>query len=104
MLGLTWQSGSDGRTVYARASYNDSVEFRSRDRFQLFNAQLSGNLEIDNRRSLTGDLTFQHTRQSTGLVLDGVAGGPRPPPARAARSATSTSACSACRACDSFPG
>ena len=75
MAGLTWQSGGDGRTVYARVSYNDSVEFQSRDRFQLFNAQLSGNLEIDNRRSVTGDLTFQHTRQSTGLVLDGVSGG-----------------------------
>lgn len=75
MVGLTWQSGGDGRTVYARTSYNDSIEFQSRDRFQLFNAQLSGNLEIDNRRSLNGDLTFQHTRQSTGLVLDGVAGG-----------------------------
>lgn len=74
-VGLTWQSTGNGRTVYARTSYNDSIEFQSRDRFQLFNAQLSGNLEIDNRRSLTGDLTFQHTRQSTGLVLDGEAGG-----------------------------
>ncbi len=74
-IGLTWQSGGDGRTVYARTSYNDSLEFQSRDRFQLFNAQLSGNLEFDNRRSLTGDLTFQHTRQSTGLVLDGGANG-----------------------------
>lgn len=75
-VGLTWQASGDGRTVYARTTYNDSIELQGRKaRFQLFNAQLSGNLEFDNRRSLSGDLTFQHTRQDSGLLLDGLAAG-----------------------------
>lgn len=74
-LGLTWQSGADGRTVYARTSYHDSLALQGRDRFQLVNAQLSGNLEFDTRRSLTGDLTLQHTRQDSGLQLDGTGAG-----------------------------
>lgn len=74
-LGVTWQSAADGRTVYARASYNDSLELQSRDRFQLLNAQLSGNLEFDTRRSLSGDLTLQHTQQNSGLLLDGTSAG-----------------------------
>lgn len=68
-VGLTWQRTGDGRSVYARTTYSDSRELQGgNSRFQLFNAQLSGNLEFDSRRSLTGDLTLQHSRQDTGQL------------------------------------
>jgi hypothetical protein len=68
----TWQTSDDNRTAYARVSYSDSMDLRGHDgRFKLFNFQLSGNYEIDNRRSLTGDLTFQRSWQDTGGLLGG---------------------------------
>ena len=73
-LAATWQTGGGGRTAYLRTSYSDSMELQGgNNRFQLFNFQLSGNYEIDNRRSFSGDLTFQRTWQSTDTLLDGAA-------------------------------
>jgi hypothetical protein len=67
----TWQVGGEGRTAYARANYSDTMTLEGPDnRFQLFNFQLSGNFEFDNRRSLTGDLTYQETTQENSLRLD----------------------------------
>lgn len=68
----TWQASGGSRSAYARASYSDSVDLRARDdRFQMLNFQLSGNYEIDNRRSLSGDLTLQRTWQGTSSLLGG---------------------------------
>lgn len=73
-ISATWQNNGDGRTAYARVSYSDSVEFGgSGARFQLFNFQLSGNFDLGYGRSVTGDLTYQRTRQRTS-TLDAGAG------------------------------
>ena len=42
------------------------------NRFQLFNFQLSGSFEFDNRR-LTGDFTWQQTWQEEAARFDGFA-------------------------------
>lgn len=71
-IAATLQGGSGNRTGYGRVSFNDSRELGGASRFQLFNAQLSGNWEIDTQRSVTGDLTFQRTWERTDpqLFLD----------------------------------
>ena len=96
-LGL---GGSD-RNAYARATYSDSMALQGPDnRFQLFNFQLSGSFEFDNRRSLTGDFTWQQTWQEEAARFDGFArlGNARNDSrARAAKSSTATSACGAPR-------
>jgi hypothetical protein len=71
-LAATWQNGGAERSAYARLSYSDAIEAGRSDRFQLLNFQLSGNLDFGNRRSLSGDLTLQHTRQQVdALALGG---------------------------------
>jgi hypothetical protein len=69
----TWNSGGSDRNAYARATYSDSMAILGPDnRFQLFNFQLSGNFELDNLRSFTGDVTYQRTWQENVTRLDGV--------------------------------
>lgn len=64
---VTWNTGGDNRTAYARATYNDSREIGgSHSRFQLFNFQLSGSFTFDRSRSLSGDLTVQRSLQRAG--------------------------------------
>lgn len=70
-LAGTWQTGGSDRSAYARASYSDAMELGRDNRFQLFNFQLSGNFELDNRRSLGGDLTWQRTSQQIDSVSTG---------------------------------
>jgi hypothetical protein len=61
-LSATVQGNSGSRSGYGRVSFSDSMELGgNRSRFQLFNAQISGNWEIDSQRSLAGDITFQRT-------------------------------------------
>jgi hypothetical protein len=79
-LAATWQRNQGQGSTFARASYSDALELGGqRSRFRLFNFQLSGTIAIDNRRSLTGDLTYQRSLQRSGaFVLDGLeAGGQR---------------------------
>lgn len=72
-LSGTWNSGGSDRNAYARVTYSDSIALQGPDnRFQLFNFQLSGNFELDNQRSFTGDVTYQRTWQENATRLDGV--------------------------------
>ena len=49
-LSGTWATGGSDRNAYARATYSDSMALQGPDnRFQLFNFQLSGSFEFDNR-------------------------------------------------------
>ena len=71
-LSGTWATGGSDRNAYARATYSDSMALQGPDnRFQLFNFQLSGSFEFDNRRSLTGDFTWQQTWQEDAARFDG---------------------------------
>jgi hypothetical protein len=73
-LSGTWATGGSDRNAYARATYSDSMALQGPDnRFQLFNFQLSGSFEFDNRRSLTGDFTWQQTWQEEAARFDGFA-------------------------------
>jgi hypothetical protein len=79
-VAATWQRAEGQGSTFARASYSDAVELGGeRSRFKLLNFQLSGTVAIDNRRSLTGDLTYQRSWQRSGaFLLDGLeAGGVR---------------------------
>ena len=73
-VSLAWQAGSGERNAYARALASDSRELGGDNRFRLFNFQLSGNFAIDNRRSLSGDLTWQRTWQQ--VEANALAGAP----------------------------
>lgn len=74
-VAANWQSTRDGRGMFARVSYSDSLELGSRDRFQMFNFQLSGNLDLGAGSTLTGDLTYQVTQQrSSDPALHGLPG------------------------------
>lgn len=68
----TWTAGGHDRQALGRLTYSDSRELgASRARFQLWNFQLSGNLEIGSNRTLSGDLTWQRIQQDAGLLLAG---------------------------------
>ena len=69
-LSLNWSRSAEGRSATARASYSDTFELGGgSSRFQMFNLQLSGNLELGYGRSLTGDLGYQITQQRQSTLL-----------------------------------
>jgi hypothetical protein len=68
---LTWTTYGGEHTAYGRLSASDSRDLGpARSRFQLLNFQLSGTLQLDRDRSLSGDLTLQRVRQRTAQSID----------------------------------
>lgn len=75
-LALTWSASRDTGSVYARASYNDSIRRSGgQERVQLANFQFSGKVTFGRYRSLEGDLTGQHMTQRSADSFDGFAYG-----------------------------
>lgn len=63
-----WNVAADGRTGYARLSYNDFTDLGGGPaRFQLWNFQLSGNFAINRYQTVGGDFTWQRTDQRIGV-------------------------------------
>lgn len=71
-VGATLSVSAEDRRAFARLMYSDSRELGAGvARFQLWNFQLSGNLEIGSNRALTGEFTWQRAQQRASMPAAG---------------------------------
>jgi hypothetical protein len=68
---LTWNKSAGGSSGYARITLNDTRQVAGEERptFQFANLQVSGTWNLTRNDILSGDFTWQYTRQDTGFVI-----------------------------------